>query len=178
MSLSDPYLLYKIWPTFHGPLSYPAWFQILSFMSFQLLLMRVVPGARFSGPTTPKGNTPVYTANGLQCYALTLVALVAVDSLGLYDISLVYDNFGHVLSCLNVFALGFCLFLYVKGAVKPSTDDAGTNGSFIMDYYWGVELYPEVLGWDVKMFTNCRSGMMFWSVGEICFAKVREAEGG
>ena len=34
----------------------------------------------------------------------------------------------------------------------------------------GMELHPRILGWDVKMFTNCRSGMMFWAVGIICFA--------
>src|SRR5690606_21329545 len=30
------------------------------------------------------------------------------------------------------------------------------------DYYWGTELYPKIFGWDVKMFTNCRFGMMSW----------------
>jgi len=33
-----------------------------------------------------------------------------------------------------------------------------------------MELYPRILGWDVKMFTNCRAGMMFWAVGILCFA--------
>merc|ERR1711957_88441 len=48
-----------------------------------------------------------------------------------------------------------------------------------MDFYWGMELYPRIFGWDVKMFTNCRAGMMFWAVGILCFAhKNAEVNGG
>lgn len=28
----------------------------------------------------------------------------------------------------------------------------------------GTELYPRIFGWDVKVFTNCRFGMMFWAL--------------
>jgi hypothetical protein len=31
-------------------------------------------------------------------------------------------------------------------------------------YYWGTELYPRIFGFDVKVFTNCRFGMMIWAV--------------
>ena len=71
---------------------------------------------------------------------------------------------------MNVFALLFCAMLLIKGHVAPSSTDSGSNGSVVMDYYWGMELYPRILGWDVKMFTNCRAGMMFWAVGILCFA--------
>jgi 7-dehydrocholesterol reductase len=41
-----------------------------------------------------------------------------------------------------------------------------------------MELYPNIFGWDVKMFTNCRAGMMFWAVGILCFAHANlEANG-
>jgi 7-dehydrocholesterol reductase len=35
----------------------------------------------------------------------------------------------------------------------------------------GTELYPRILGFDVKMFTNCRFGMMFWALGTVCYAQ-------
>src|SRR4051812_13489062 len=41
-----------------------AWKVIGLYAAFELLLMRVVPGARFEGPITPSGNVPVYKANG------------------------------------------------------------------------------------------------------------------
>jgi 7-dehydrocholesterol reductase len=88
---------------------------------------------------------------------------------GIYDPARVYDMMGHLLGSMNLFAIFFCLFLTVKGLYFPSTKDSGTNGSWIMDYFWGTELYPNILGWDVKEFTNCRFGMMFWQIGIICY---------
>jgi 7-dehydrocholesterol reductase len=46
----------------------------------------------------------------------------------------------------------------------PSSTDCGSSGNFIFDYYWGTELYPRIFGFDVKVFTNCRFGMMIWAV--------------
>lgn len=34
----------------------------------------------------------------------------------------------------------------------------------------GTELYPRIFGVDVKMFTNCRFGMMYWGVGTVIYA--------
>ncbi|RYY71412.1 hypothetical protein EON63_21740, partial [archaeon] len=42
-------------------------------------------------------------------------------------------------------------------------------GNLIMDYFWGTELYPRILGWDVKQFTNCRFGMMWWQVALLIY---------
>lgn len=169
--LTNPTFLYTIWPSFYGPSSYESWKLILTFMTFQLLLMKLVPGSEFKATTTPSGHVPIYKANGMACYIITLLTLIAIDFFSLYDISKVYINFGSILSCLNVFAFAFCLMLYIKGKISPSTSDSGTNGNAVLDYYWGLDLYPRIFGWDVKQFTNCRCGMMFWSVGEICFAK-------
>jgi hypothetical protein len=38
----------------------------------------------------------------------------------------------------------------VKGWYSPSTKDSGTNGSLVDDFFWGTDLYPNILGWDVK----------------------------
>jgi 7-dehydrocholesterol reductase len=159
--------IYNIWPS---PTDAEAWKMILSFMAFQLLLMRFMPGKTFTGSLTPKGNTPVYTANGLQSYLFTLATLLLLTHFELIRPANVYDKFGNILSSLNVFALLFCTMLLIKGYVAPSSTDSGTNGNIIQDFYWGMELYPRIFGWDVKMFTNCRAGMMFWAVGIVCFA--------
>jgi 7-dehydrocholesterol reductase len=74
----------------------------------------------------------------------------------------VYDIFGDILATLTLFSLVFCLFLYLKGLVAPSTSDHGSSGNPIFDFYWGTELYPRILGVDVKVFTNCRFGMTIW----------------
>lgn len=52
----------------------------------------------------------------------------------------------------------------MQGVVAPSTTDAGSSGNVIFDYYCGTELYPRICGIDVKVFINCRFGMMGWAV--------------
>ena len=76
---------------------------------------------------------------------------------------------------MNVFALTFCVFLTLKGYYFPSTSDNGANGSLVLDLYWGTELYPRIFGWDVKVFTNCRFGMMGWGLIILSFAYKQNA---
>jgi len=153
-----------IWtPFFFG--STTAWKIIGCFAAFELFLMKVVPGKPFLGPITPKGNVPIYKANGVACFLITVVTFyLASFQLKLFSPAIIYDNFGPILGALNTFSLLFCLFLYFKGIYSPSSTDCGTTGNPLFDYYWGTELYPRIYGFDVKMFTNCRFGMMGWSL--------------
>lgn len=159
--------MHNIWPT---PWDVEVWKMIGCFMVFELILQKYMPGKEFKATVTPGGNVPVYKANGMQSYILTLVALISLAYYDIFRPALVYDKFGEILSSMNVFALAFCFMLLVKGHLAPTNSDSGTNGNMIIDFYWGMELHPRILGWDVKMFTNCRMGMMFWAVGILCFA--------
>ena len=156
-------------PNFFG--SPTAWAILAVFAAFELILMKVVPGKPFHGPITPKGNVPVYKANGVACFFIT-VAAFAVSSFGLgwFSPTVLYDNLGPLFGALNIFSLLFCLFLYLKGKYSPSTTDCGSTGNFLFDYYWGTELYPRIWGWDLKMFTNCRFGMMSWTLLLLSYA--------
>lgn len=162
--------LYDIWgPVFFG--SSIAWEILSIFAALQLLLMRLIPGETYFGLATPKGNIPIYKANGVPCFFITLALFYLCSfQLKLFSPTIIYDNFGALLGALNIFSLFFCLFLFFKGRYAPSTSDSGSSGNIIFDYYWGTELYPRILGWDVKMFTNCRFGMMSWSLIIISFA--------
>ena len=144
---------------------------ILTFAALQLLLMRVVPGRTTRGPITPAGNVPIYKANGLLCYFITL-ALFCVGGFvfRVFDPAQVYDHFQEIIGTLNLFSLTFCLVISLKGRFLPSSSDSGASGNLVFDYYWGTELYPRILGWDMKMFTNCRFGMMSWGLFLLCFA--------
>lgn len=162
--------IWSIWsPLFFG--SPTAWKIIGAFAAFQLLLMKIVPGKPFLGPVTPKGNTPVYKANGVACFSITFATyFLAAYKLHLFSPTLIYDNLGPILGALNCFSLLFCLFLYFKGIYAPSSADSGISGYHLFDYYWGTELYPRIYGWDVKMFTNCRFGMMSWPLILLSYA--------
>jgi 7-dehydrocholesterol reductase len=148
-----------------------AWTILAVFAAVQLLFMRVLPGKRFEGPVTPAGNIPVYKANGVAAFTATMALYCTVTfGLHLFRAAAIYDHFGEILGALNMSAMVFCLGLYLKGRVAPSSSDHGLSGNPIFDYYWGTELYPRVLGWDVKMFTNCRFGMMGWPLLLVSFA--------
>lgn len=150
-------------PVFFGTAT--AWKMLAIFASFQLFLMKIVPGKPFLGPVTPQGNVPLYKANGIACFFITLVTFyLASFQLHLFSPTLIYDNLGPMLGALNLFSLLFCAFLYFKGVYAPSSTDCGRTGSVLFDYYWGTELYPRIYGFDVKMFTNCRFGMMSWGL--------------
>lgn len=162
--------IWGIWsPVFFG--SATAWKIIGIYAAFQLFLMKVVPGKPFLGPVSPQGNVPIYKANGVACFAITVATFVVCSfGLGLFKASILFDELGYILGALNIFSLFLCLALYFKGIYAPSSTDCGSSGAFLFDYYWGTELYPRILGWDIKQFTNCRFGMMAWPLLIISFA--------
>lgn len=155
---------------FGNPFNPYVWKRIGAYMAFELALMRLVPGKIFKATVTPSGHVPVYIANGFQSYLITIATLFALRYTGVYNAAEVYDHMLDFISSMNVFALCLCGVLTLKGLNFPSTKDNGTNGDLITDYFWGTELYPRILGFDIKQFTNCRFGMMFWQVGIICYA--------
>lgn len=162
--------LYQIWqPYFFG--SAIAWKIILIFTVVELAFMRTLPGKPYKGPTTSKGNVPVYKANGVLAFLSTIILFsLASFYFHLFQASIIYDNFGYILGALNIASLIICLLLYFKGRFAPSSTDSGITGHFIFDYYWGTELYPQVLGWHIKQFITCRFGMMSWGLILISYA--------
>jgi 7-dehydrocholesterol reductase len=149
------------------------------FALLEAALMILLPGKKHLGPVTPSGDRPTYKLNGVAAFAVTHALLyVAAYRLAWFSPGIVHDNFGAILATLTVFGLVFCGFLYLKGSYFPSSKDAGRSGNFVWDYYWGVELHPRIAGFNLKQFTNCRVGMMGWSVVNLAFlAKQYELTG-
>lgn len=148
-----------------------SWNIIGIFMLIQLTLMRVVPGKKVTGPISPTGQVPEYKDNGFACFFITTLGFLGASyGLHWFSASIVYDNFAAIIGSLNIFSLVFCLMLYIKGRIAPSSPDHSSSGNFIFDYYWGTELYPRIAGFDIKQFTNCRFGMMSWPVIVLSFA--------
>jgi 7-dehydrocholesterol reductase len=162
--------MWEIWsPVFLG--SKTAWSILGIYAAVELLLMKVLPGKKVYGPRTPNGYTPEYKNNGFLAFLVSIFLLWLFGfQLKVFDPSIIYDHFGEILGALNIFSLLFCLLLYFKGIYKPSTPDSGTSGNALFDYYWGTDLYPHILGFNVKHFTNSRFGMMAWPLLIIVFA--------
>ena len=116
------------------------------------------------------GNVPVYKGNGMQAYFLSILLLAILTKYGSLKPGFIYGMFGELLSTSNLFALTFCLFLTIKGYYWPSSTDCGSAGNFVKDYFWGTELHPRIADIDIKLFINCRFGMMYWALGIIAYA--------
>ncbi|CAN6452710.1 unnamed protein product [Victoria cruziana] len=156
-----------------------AWKIIACFAAFEAVLQLALPGERVEGPISPAGNRPVYKANGLLAYAVTMVAYVTIWRLGIFNPAIVYDHLGEIFSALIVGSFVFCIFLYIKGHVAPSSTDSGSSGNLIIDFYWGMELYPRIgKNFDIKVFTNCRFGMMSWAVLAVTYCIKQYEENG
>mmetsp|Transcript_29310 Transcript_29310/g.73636 ORF Transcript_29310/g.73636 Transcript_29310/m.73636 type:complete len:477 (+) Transcript_29310:213-1643(+) len=167
--------LWKLWPS---P-GQEAWAIIGVFGLVEALLQLFLPGKTFHGPTSPKGNVPVYKANGMPAYVTTLLLFFGVWKSGMYNPARVYDLLGEIFAALNIFSLAFCAFLNLKGYIAPSSTDSGTTGSLVYDYYWGMELYPRIgKHFDIKTWTNCRVGMMGWGILVLCYAVKQYEEAG
>ena len=165
--------LNAMWAIAFEQMTSTVWIVLLGYCAFALLLMVLVPGQRYVGPVTEKGNVPVYKDNGFRCYVISLAVfavLTYVLKLNGMSPTYVYDNFaGFVLAC-NILGHVLCLFLLYKGLTNPTTTDSGSSGNFLFDYYWGTDLYPKVCGIDVKVFTNCRFGMTVWPLLVLIFS--------
>ncbi len=161
--------MYAIWaPVFWG--SKTAWIILGLFAAIEILLMKLLPGKVVEGPVTPRGYIPRYRNNGFTAFLVSLFLFWLLGfRLGLFRPAMIYDRFGEILGALNIFAWSFTLLLYVKGLCCPTTPDSGSTGSFLFDYYWGTDLYPHILGINVKHFANCRFGMMSWPLLLLAF---------
>ncbi len=126
--------VYAVWrPVIFG--TPEAWAILAVFAGIQLLLMRIVPGKAFQGPLTPQGNVPTYTDNGFACFVISMVLfLLAAYGFEAISPAIVYDHFAGLLGALNLFSLLFCIVLYVKGRMAPSSSDSGTSGNPVMSW--------------------------------------------
>ncbi|KAI9087307.1 hypothetical protein K1719_030777 [Acacia pycnantha] len=142
-----------------------AWKIIGVYAAFEAALQLLLPGKRVEGPISPTGNRPVYKENGVAAYVVTLITYLGLWWFGIFNPTIVYDHLGEIYSALIFGSFVFCIFLYLKGHIAPSSTDSGSSGNIIIDFYWGMELYPRIgKKFDIKVFTNSRFGMMSWAV--------------
>jgi len=154
---------------FHNGLySVFAWKIVLSFY-FWAWLSLVTPGQTFNGPATPKaGYIPVYKANGVNYYIISLVVYSVIVYVN-PDICVdIYKDFSSIISVLSFTSLIFCTYLLISGLLQDDKDSDDAYSLFYL-YYRGVKLHPRILGVDVKQWSNCRVGMLGWALLVVTF---------
>ena len=145
---------------------------LLCFFVLAALLDKLLPGEVCHGPVTQTGHVPAYVDNAvLHCILFSLCFFIGSNFvLGIFRFDVIYEVFPAAILMLNAF--GFCLgaVLNWKGLHAPSTRDCGSTGSWLDDFKWGTELYPRILGFDVKRLINCRISMTLWQLAGLSFA--------
>ena len=153
---------------------------VAGFVLFELALLVLLPGGTFEGAVAPSGFVPRFRRNGAAAFVLTVLAFLACSrgDAPLFQAEVVYDNLLPLMTLLNIGALALAAALFAKGVLRPSTPDHGHGAAVAaaplhglpFRLYWGEELYPSVLGVDLKQLFISRVGMMGWAVFTLSLA--------
>jgi delta24(24(1))-sterol reductase len=116
-------------PTWHATKLY------FGFMAFQLGLALVMPGYKQEGLpiASLKGKKLIYNCNGLGTWYTTLVTVAFLQYSGLFDISVLIDEFGPIMTVAMISSYVLAAVCYF-GTVffgRPLR----MSGNFIYDYF-------------------------------------------
>ncbi len=100
-----------------------------------------------------------YRCNGLLAFVIILATYFIGGYVGLFEYTLIYDNFASLLNWVNVFSFTCSLLLYIKGLFSP---DRITRNNPIEDFWYGTELNPHTWIIDWKFFSESRPGLIGW----------------
>lgn len=155
---------------------------LIVWMILQLILAcvpdfihRLVPSYRGGiqkGATTPSGHRLSYNINGLQAWVVSqLFFFVGALYFEWFSLTIIFDHWGSLLWVANVVGFSIAIFAYIKAHRFPSfPQDRKFSGSFIYDFFMGVELNPRQGPIDFKLFFNGRPGIVAWTLINISFA--------
>jgi delta14-sterol reductase len=120
----------------------------LGFTALMFVLSIVVPGPMRPGAPLKDGSRRQYKLNGLPILIVTVVALGLGQFFGLFSLSIVPNSILALFVAANVISIALTAWLYFSGRNRK---DAVREGLFA-DVWYGVELNPELLGVDLKMW--------------------------
>ncbi|KAK4631295.1 7-dehydrocholesterol reductase [Fulvia fulva] len=145
---------------------YAAW------LLWQALLYGILPGTTCYGQRTPGGKLMQYTANGLLAWAITHVLYFTASAAGVLDAAIVAKHWEGLLVAVNVYGFFLAALAQLKGYYFPShPEDRKLSGSWIYDFWAGVELNPRFgTYWDFKFFHNGRPGIVAWTLVDLSWA--------
>ena len=137
-------------------------------MAFQGLLQIYAPGPWKQGVTLDDGTRLEYRMNGWLVWWFTWACLAAAVVFGWFTPSTLYEQFGPLLTTVNLFTYPLCIFLYVLG--KQSKSGERVSGNALYDYLMGTSLNPRVGRFDFKLFCEARPGLIAWVVIDLALA--------
>jgi hypothetical protein len=149
-------------PTLTAVVLYGTWFLL------QTILQIAAPGKVHEGVTLQDGTRLKYKMNGWFSFGFTIAFVVLAVMAGWIPATIVYDQFGPLLTTVHIFAFVFSLFLYFHG--KASKHPERRSGNALYDYFMGMELNPRLGNFDLKLFCEARPGLILWVLINLSFA--------
>ena len=123
-------------------------------------LLYWLPGPIKPGCISARGHVPSNIENGAAHILLVLLLFLYGAHDGLYPLSVFYDNLQSMTVVLDLCGVLLALSLYAKSFLLLSTADvARSENGYLHDFMIGVELYPRVLGFDIKRLVHSRFAM-------------------
>ncbi|EFA82219.1 hypothetical protein PPL_04642 [Heterostelium album PN500] len=141
---------------------YACWFL------FQVVLQALVPGRNVLGTPLPGGKRLPYVLNGWRCFWITMLAAFALVYSGFIKATILYDNFGSILSTINLFAYVFTVFLKIQAKLKD--EEERMSGHFFYDFWMGFARNPRIGSFDLKLFCESRPGLSLWVLNNLSIA--------
>jgi Delta14-sterol reductase len=149
-------------PTAAAVVIYAVWFFV------QAILQIAAPGKVHEGVPLFDGSRLKYKMNGWLSFWFTIGAAIGGAILGWIPATILYDQFGPLLTTVNIFAFLFSGFLYFHG--KASKTAERRSGNAFYDYFMGTALNPRLGSFDLKLFCESRPGLILWVLINLSFA--------
>ena len=125
-----------------------------------VVLQIAAPGKTAYGLPLADGQRLAYKMNGLFSFWFSIAVAVLVVYFGLLSPSVLYDQFGPLLTTVNLFTLALSLYLYWLGKASPKPERI--TGNVVYDFFMGTALNPRIGSFDLKLFCEARPGLIGW----------------
>jgi Delta14-sterol reductase len=132
----------------------------LGWFLLQALLQIAAPGKTAFGLPLADGQRLGYKMNGLFSFWFSIATVALVVYSGLLSPSVLYDQFGPLLTTANLFT--FVLSLYLYWLSKASSQPERISGNWLYDFFMGRSLNPRIGSFDLKLFCEARPGLIGW----------------
>jgi protein-S-isoprenylcysteine O-methyltransferase Ste14 len=139
-----------------------------AWLLLQVLLYIYAPARVQEGSPQADGSRLPYRLNGWLAFWVSLGLLALLVIVGWVPATLVYDQFGPLLTTANLIAFGLSLYLYLDGRRRGADPDI--TGNPIYDFFLGVRLNPRLGPFDWKFFCESRPGLIGWIVVDLSLA--------
>jgi 7-dehydrocholesterol reductase len=137
---------------------------VFGWSALQWALLRWLPGDTFDGPPTPAGARPRFKRNGILAWIVSHALLITGFATGVLSGVSFQARFGEILVVLILGAHVVCAVAHLKAVYGSGSSDRVRTGSFLLDYFQGIELHPTLPdGTNLKQLLNARISMLGWS---------------